>query len=158
LADESVGVFGNLFKRPLIFLILGILGVGLILFGGKKETVVKKSAAENFVSYGDMLEEKIQELLESMAGITHARVIVTVDGGSEYRYAEIGNGYPSGYLVITDSDGDEAPIVREIYPTVRGVGVVCTGGDSAAVKNRVVSLLSTALGISAGSIEVTGMS
>ena len=156
--NDSGGGIGNLFKRPQLLLILGIIGVALILFGGKNETVEKKITSESFVSYSEMLEAKIKELLESVTGIDSARVIVTVDGGSEYRYAEIGNGYPSGYLVITDSEGDEAPIVREIYPTVCGVGVVCTGGDSAAVKNRVVSLLSTALGISAGSIEVTGMS
>ena len=60
------------------------------------------------------------------------------------------------FIIVSDSDGEHAVKLCEIYPKIRGVAVVCTDGDLPQVKESVVRLLSASLGIPSSRIEVAG--
>jgi stage III sporulation protein AG len=62
----------------------------------------------------------------------------------------------SEYVIVNGGDGEEPVLISELYPRVRGVAVVCTGGKNAEVKNRVTELIAAALGISVNKIAVSG--
>jgi len=108
------------------------------------------------IYYSEYMEKKISDFLKGVKGIKDVEVFVTVDGGNEYEYAQKGNssGIPTDYLIIDTNGGEEAAVVRQIYSRLRGVGIICTNGDRAEVKEEITSLLSAAHGISSNKIKV----
>lgn len=159
---KKVQIFGS--KRRILLIAAGLAaGILLIAAGsgisGKSDSAasVKSEGAE--IYYSDSLQKKLEIFLETVNGIDDVSVFVTLDGGSEYEYAKKGGGegYAADYLIISGENGEEAAVVREIYPKIRGIAVTCTGGEGAVIKERVTSLLSAALGISANKIEVAGI-
>ena len=63
----------------------------------------------------------------------------------------------SDYIILKNNNEEEAVMLREIYPRVRGIAVVCTGGDLPRIRETVTDLLSAAIGIPASKIQVAGM-
>lgn len=134
-----------------IFLILG----GFEMFESKNEPA---SNEQNEIHYTEMMEQKIEEFLSTVTGIDTVKVFVTIDGTNEYEYAQksSNSGYTLDYLIIDGAGGNEAAIVREVYPKIRGVAVSCTGGNDATTQKQIISLLSAGLGIPTNKIRVAG--
>lgn len=109
----------------LILLIAGALLIilGSIDFNGKKEGV-QYTDVEFYTEY---LENKIARMCENIGGISEAKILLTLDCSSEYVYGDSA----SDYIILKNNNEEEAVMLREIYPRVRGIAVVCTGGRSA---------------------------
>lgn len=149
-------------KKILILIVLAfVIGITLLLFGSvasDEKNSAEEAKQNDSLSYSSVLEEKIEDFLSTVAGIDSVKVFVTVDGGNEVELAKIeeADGYTSDYLVIDKGSEEEAPIIREVYPRIRGVAVSCTGGNISTVQKNITDLLSAGLGISANNIMVTG--
>ena len=89
-------------------------------------------------------------------GIGEVHVLVTLEGGCEYVYAENMAGGSHSYLLTSDGEGETPVFVQQIYPRIRGVAVVCTKGDDSAVRLAVTQLLSAAFDIPTSRIYVAG--
>ncbi|MBR4959927.1 MAG: hypothetical protein IKY52_03420 [Clostridia bacterium] len=94
----------------------------------------------------------------SVAGIREAEVLLTLENNREYVYAQDSTsaGDTLEYVILSGKEKEETVLLTEICPRVRGVAVVCTGGDTPAVRQTIVSLLSASLGISSNRIHVAG--
>ncbi len=142
-------------RKRLTAILLAIGGVLLIListlFGGSEGAKTEEYTDVGF--YTDYLEERIRTLCMSIDGIDEAVVFLTLDCSSEYVYQENG---ASDFLILSGGDGEEAVKLCEIYPRVRGIAVVCTGGELPRIKETVTELLSAALGLSSNKIKVAG--
>ncbi len=143
-------------------LVLGVLFLvmGTVLPGRKKQDFSGETYTVQY--YTEALETRIAALCTSISGIREATVLLTLENGSEYVYARNGDSQSSGdtswdYMILASGEGEEAVLMTEIYPKVRGVAVVCTGGDSPAVQQTVTELLSASLGIASHRIKVAGM-
>lgn len=141
-------------SKELFILILLIAGALLIIlgsidFGGKKESV-QYTDVEFYTEY---LENKIARMCENISGISEAKILLTLDCSSEYVYGDSA----SDYIILKNNNEEEAVMLREIYPRVRGIAVVCTGGDLPRIRETVTDLLSAAIGIPASKIQVAGM-
>ncbi len=149
-------------KKLVILILCFVIGVVLLLFGSKDKTKngnTEVSADKNSeIHYSELIEKKLETFLKTVDGIESVKVFVTVDGGTELEYAGIGKGneYASSYLVIDKGNEEEAAVVREIYPSIRGVAISCTGGNDGTVKKEITALIGAALGISTNKIMVTG--
>ena len=150
-------------KKAIVIVIAFVVGIILLLCGTeydnkKKITSEVTTSVSESILYSESLEKKIEDFLRTVNGINSAEVFVTIDSGNELQYAAKGSseGNPSDYLIINTDNGEEAAVVRQIYPQVRGIAVSCTNGNNATVKEEVISLLSAALGISTNKISVTG--
>ena len=138
-----------------------ILGALLMLLARfvpeAKEEEVKES---DVTYYTERIEEKLEDLISAAQGVGKATVVVTLDSQEEFVFAqntnENGTQKASEYVIISSKDGEEPVLISELYPKVRGVAVVCTGGRSTEVKNRVTELIAAALGISVNKIAVSG--
>lgn len=139
-----------------------LIGVLLLLWSNLIPQEKPASASEYTIQYyTEILEQRITALCTSINGIQEAAVLLTLESGSEYVYAQntSSSGQDTGawdYVIIQQGDGEAAVMVTEIFPKVRGVAVVCTGGDSAAVQQTITELLSASLGISSNRIRVAG--
>lgn len=167
-------------KNSKILIIAGVVGMVLIALSsvipGEKE---KESASltGNMTSYEycEWLEERIAQTVNRITGKKGAQVLITLDTGVEYVYAteqkkdnsntgqtDGGKFSESGstaetYITVKDKDGNEEAVVRtELIPKIRGVSVVCVGGQKAEVVNAVTEALSTALNIPVENISVVG--
>lgn len=110
--------------------------------------------------YTDVLEERITALCNNIRGVQDATVLLTLDSGSEYVYAqnttENGTGGAWDYVILQQGSGEDTILVTEIYPKIRGVAVVCTGGDNVEIQRTITELLSASLGVSSHRIRVAG--
>ena len=124
------------------------------------ETSAQTESCEDTELYSERLEKRITELICSAKGVGKAQVVITLDSTEESVMAQnsdISSGKTAiDYVIINGSDGQETVPIARIYPKVRGVAVVCTGGGDPQVRKLVTELISAALGISSSRIAVSG--
>jgi len=139
-------------KKLLVPLLLAAAALLLLSSRGDGEERARLCTA----LLSDELEEKVESLCLSVSGVKRAEVLLTLDTSEEYVMAkdvERNGEYQKSVTVSPDGGGIELCVIS---PRVRGVAVVCTGGDRAAVKAKIVSLVSSALGIDSSKISVAG--
>ena len=160
-AKKKTTPLRGLFQRKgkYVLLIAGaLLGLLLLLFGGGKQEEAA-TASDTYTtlseleSYRTELESEIAKLCDAVAGVGSVEVMVTLSHGGRVVYATDSDGDP-----VTVGSGSSKHAVKESLqpPLIAGVGVVCRGGDNPAVQQRLIDLLSTALGISASRVTVVG--
>ena len=147
---ESQGIT---YKNRIILTATAAAGLALLIFGGILPGNDQPKAAEytDVGFYTEYLEDRIRRLCTSVSGVDEAEVFLTIDCSSEYIYTEGGD-----YLILSGDGGEEAVMLCEIYPRVRGIAVVCTDGDLPAVKNTLTSLLAAALDLPSNKIMIAG--
>lgn len=155
----------SLFKSKKIFLLLSlaIAGALIIVFasGDKSEENVSESIEElDPTAYAESIEERVEELCNRVDGVSGAYAVVTLKGGYQAIYAvdsQSGSSASKNQTVVIGSGSSEQAILEGYrYPEIAGIGIVCRGGDSYEVKNKIVSLVSSAFDLSANKIFVVG--
>lgn len=168
-------------KKIIIIFFIGILGICIIFFSSifdKKENVQSVSSNEfSSNEYIKNLENKILDIVGNVKGVGKANVMVTLENSVEYVYAgeekkttdstqdisgsdskkiQQKDNYERKLILVDGSNGNrEALIKKQIEPTIKGVVIVCEGGDDIIVKERVISAITTALSISSTRVCVT---
>ena len=152
----------------------GLIGIALILLSEvlpkKTAQTVAKASADEFI---EKTEEKLAALLGSIEGAGQCQVMVTLENGVQYVYAteekvnsnrveDAGGDKLSQKddteqkIIIVDTDnGRQGLLVTEIQPTVKGVVIICEGGDQPLVQERIKDAVTTALNISSKRVCVT---
>ncbi len=141
--------------------LLALFGILMLAFGSRNGASVEQKETSNagYESvrfYTEELEERIAALCRQVHGVTEAHVLLTLDGASEYIYAENASTAAKEYVIIEQAEGGTPVLIQEIYPKIRGVAVVCSHGDDSEIQRTVTELLSAALGIGASRIRVAG--
>ena len=169
---RAAGFFKGGMGQKLI-LAAGLIGMALILlsqFWPEQKPTAAKNEQKTITTeeYITQTETKLGTLVGGIAGAGECKVMVTLENGVEYVYAsenkvntnrEEDSGTNSSKLsqkddseqniIIVDTEnGKEGLLVTEIQPTVRGVVVVCEGGDKEDVRQRITQAVTTALNIS----------
>ncbi len=150
-------------KGKLWLLVGGVVaGVFLLLmgngFGERTATTAtaEKSTYENaadLAAYEKALEDELEALCESVAGVSQADVMVTLGSGCRVIYATD----EKGEVETTGSGSAQQPVYRTVQPpTVEGVGVVCKGGDNPHLQRILTDLISTTLSITSNRVCITG--
>ncbi len=166
---KLTALFTNMGSIKLV-VILGLAGMVLIMLsevfsGGKSEndTTDNPLSADSYTAFSDDTEERLKNTLESIEGVGKTEVMITFGGTSEYVYAkeekrrsgEKDKSAEDEYVLI-GSGGDKQALLQKILsPEIKGVAVVCEGGDSSVVKERIYSTVSALLGLTADKIYVT---
>ena len=181
---ESVSNYIKSDKGRRIIIIAGIAGIVLILLSGilPRQPSGDGSAASqaDYAGYREDIETRLTDIIDSIVGVGSSKVMVTLQNGVENVYAD-GEKYDYDSVrddtngdsvrsqerenteknpVIIDSagGGKEALIITQIEPKIKGVVVVCDGGDDRLVQQRVINAVTTALDISSSRVCVTRIS
>lgn len=139
-----------------------IAGIVLIIIGSMNSKQPDLKPAEEPLinlseTYTEKLEIKLRELIESIDGVSNAKVMLTLDSGSEYIYAQNNSENKREYVIISEADKSETlTLVKEINPKIRGVVVVCQGGNNPVVQSQIINLLSTLFNLPSNRVYVTG--
>lgn len=150
-------------RKMILMICAAAVGLVLLLYPSGEADSAEGDGYKAVTSYTERLEERIRKLCLSVDGVSKADVLVTLECGSEYVYADNvsstrsdgGSDYTSDYLIVESEDGTSPVTVTEIYPRIRGVAVVCSGGDSVNIQKKLTELLSAALGIGTNKIKIS---
>ncbi|MBQ4129437.1 MAG: hypothetical protein IJD68_06675 [Ruminococcus sp.] len=91
--------------------------------------------------YCQVLEESLLSVVTQIEGVGNAKIFLTMDNSGENVY-------------LNNSDTK----TKSITPIVRGVVIVCDGGDDPVVVNRVMSAVTKSLDVSSNKVCVTKLS
>lgn len=175
---------GDIFKSEKgrrIILIIGILGMLLILLSSywPKKPKTELATIDETVAlerYTQELESRLLEIIENISDVGKAKVMVTLETGLEYVYADEkqkstgktedksgndsfriqeSNNIQEKPVIVNGGNGSKSALVKyTLQPKVKGVVVVCEGGDQTLVQQRVINAVTTALDISSARVCV----
>lgn len=165
-------------KNPKILIVIGILGILLIflssLGGDGKEKEVTASVTEiTAEEYRAKLQKDIKQIVKGITGSNKVTVVVTLESGIRYKYADITEGASTdktednttsssselkqGYITVKTADGgEEALLVTTQMPEVRGVAIVCLGGDNEIIAEKIENTVTAALNITSQRVHIAG--
>ncbi|MBR1531957.1 MAG: hypothetical protein IJ643_07865 [Eubacterium sp.] len=152
-------------KKIKIAVILGL--VGILLIGASevmpKKSVEPKAQEMSCTEYTAELESKTQQIVASISGVGKCRVMITLKNSNENIYAKnntenTNDGHYSSeseYVLYDGENGESPVLIKEFYPEIKGVAVVCSGADNTVVRENVINCISSLYGISTAKISVS---
>lgn len=165
-------------KKPKMLIILGIAGMLFIfmssLFSGEEKDTARVVLGEmDIEEYKENLEDDIRDMVFYITGSKKISVIVTLDSGMEYSYADqieeasgektegseksIETEYKTEYITVkTEQGGEKAILLRTEMPEIRGVAVVCEGGDDEVLREKIENTVTAALNITSKRVYICG--
>lgn len=160
----------------------GLLGIALIFLSGFLKsggTSEPKTASSGTVytaeEYETRMESELETLIMKIQGVGNASVMVTLEQTKQSVYAkeekasgqttqdksegtirnETDSSDETNYILIKDADGSEKALAEtEIQPVVKGVVVVCDGGNNPVVQQNIINAVTTALNITSARVCV----
>ena len=176
--NETVSKLKEKLRSPKFLVIAGLIGIILIalssLFGGtEKNETVKKGQEFTPEEYRIQLEEDICRLVTRITGNKNVTAVITLDSGIRYSYADIREESSSdetekerqkndlelkeGYITVKTADGGEqALLVTTQMPEIRGVAIVCEGGDNPVINEKIQNAVISALNITSKRVYICG--
>lgn len=175
-----VDLKGIIFSKN-IAIILAIAGIAIIFLSNmfftqdNSQKVVVGNEIKSDTKFIEENETKLKSLIEQIQDVGKCEVMITLEAGSEYIYAVEKNTNQNTVnekdttnekkqttedtvnkiIILNDNNGGEKPIiVKEILPKIKGIAIVCEGGDKLAVKNRIIETIKTLLDVPINSICV----
>ena len=171
-------------KKITLIVCIGLLGMLLLLASEfihlpkKQEAETPSENIQTEYSYAEDLEKRLTNIVSSISGAGKTKVMVTLENGVESVYAadekqsvEPSSGEKTGGVevneksnteneyIILQSNGsrDEGLVIKVIQPKIRGVAIVCEGGDSAYVQQRITQAVTAVLDIGASRVSIARM-
>lgn len=163
-------------KNPKTLIIMGVLGIVLIFLsslGSNKSQVTNNLPTISTEEYRENLEKDICKIVKSITGDKKATVVITLESGISYQYADTIEGSSAdktdketstssseskqGYITVKKQDGsEEALLVTAKMPEVRGVAIVCEGGDNQVIAEKIQNTVTAALNITSKRVYIAG--
>ncbi len=156
-------------KKAMLILIIGLAGMLLILFSDTSSKIKADETAssnDNTIYSEYELSRQVENLIENIDGAGKCKAMITYNCYEETVYAQNQNEslQPDGakdfageYIVIGSNNNEEGLALKIIMPEIKGVAIVCSGGDNPLVKEQIISSLSALFNISTNRISVAVM-
>lgn len=157
-------------KKMYLYIGAAVLCVLIIAFS---EGLSYEKKADNIINNKDyemqfIETECLEEFLENIKGAGKVRVLITYEASTERVFAVdtdensdfSNNSYDeinrkSKHIIIKDDDGEKGLIIKEIYPKVRGVAVICEGSENVLVRKQITDALCSLLDIKSNQISIS---
>ncbi len=166
-------------KNPRALIIAGITGILLIYlstFFSSDEANGKETLTESSISveeYREQLQDDICDIVSDITGSRKVSVVITLESGIKYSYADSKEEVSSnktesetesnekelkaGYVIVKTSDGGEkALLITENMPEIRGIAIVCEGGDNEIINEKIKNTVTAAFNITSKRVYVCG--
>lgn len=177
---KSIGMkfknfFNNKNKSNKFILALVIIGMALIFLSEfvpeNKKQEFKTSEDNIYLSYEreEELERKLENMLSKIEGAGKTSVMLTFDSSKEFYYAvkskkefyetdaERRGDSEESIEIIDGENGEEPLIIKADEAKIRGVLVVCEGGNNATVIEQIINAVCAVLGIPSSRVSVSKM-
>ena len=143
---KSIGTLKKLFEGEMakrLIIIAGLAGLGLILASSLVDFSPSEPKGEEFsvTTYSTQIECDLQAVVSQIEGAGETKVLLTMENSVEYVYLK-----------------DSTTKTKEVQPHIRGVLVVCEGGDDPVAVERITTAVTKALDISTAKVCITKLS
>ena len=101
------------------------------------------------------LENRIVSICESVEGVEKVSAIVTLSGGFEAVYATEVTASGEDYVILGSGSNASGLLLLQKTPEIVGIGIVCSGAESIAVRTELISLVSASFHLPTNRIYVT---
>lgn len=159
-------------KSRKILLIVGSIGVLLILLSEIKlpESFQNNSHSSeisgNYADYTETLNADLTDIISSINGVGECKLMITLKNtnekvyaqNSDNSYSESSNSKNNEYVIYESENGDSPILLKEKYPQVEGVAVVCSGGGNSVVRESVIQCVCALFNIPASRVSVSKIS
>ena len=140
--QEAFGKISKNVKWQRVIIAAGIIGIALIFLSNYIGTDSGREDDKfSVTTYSTKIESGLESVIGKIQGAGKTNVLLTTENSVEYVYL-----------------GDSTTKTKEIQPHIRGVLVVCEGGDEPVVVERVTDAVCKALNISTAKVCVTKLS
>ncbi len=169
LSEKVKSFFDSKSSKTKVIIAVGLIGIFLILLSeidigsSSKKTEVTET---DYAAYVSGLDSELSNLISSIDGVGNCRVMITLKNTSESVYAkntensENDSSYTQNteYVIYDGENGDSPILLKENFPEIEGVAVVCSGGDNVAVREKIIQCVSALFNISSNRISVSKLS
>ena len=141
--------------------------------GGEEKTPQETKGDFSYEDYRICLQEDIKKMVTEITGSKKVNVVITLENSISYSYADTReetsaaeskeNGDSSdmqikaGYITLENADGgEEALLVTAKMPEIRGVAIVCEGGDNSLLNEKIKNTVTAALNITSKRVYICG--
>lgn len=159
-------------KKTFLFVAIGFACVILIVLseidtGDSQNEKNIKSLTTESNEYCTYLEQRVEDVVSSIEGAGKVKVMITIAETTEYVYAQNQNGTKktnkdsensdskSDYVIIEKDNNDSGLLVKTFEPKIRGVAIVCEGGNNPTVQQQIYSTVSAVLNVSTARISIS---
>lgn len=176
--NEHITKYISKIRSPKSLIIAGVIGLSLIYLSTafSKNPATPENTDTTAITaqeYREQLEEDICKMVTNITGSKKATVVVTLESGVKYSYADVkeesvvindqndtknsDTALKEGYITVKTADGGEqALLITEQMPEVRGVAIVCEGGDNEIINQKIKSTVTAALNITSKRVYICG--
>ncbi len=175
--NNQIGKYIEILKKPKSLIILGVVGILFIFLSTLSVDSKKESKTDtpeiSVEQYREALESDVKKIVKGITGDKRATVVITLESGISYQYADTTEGSTAdktdknattssseskqGYITVKNKDGSEqALLVTAKMPEVRGVAIVCEGGDNEALAEKIQNTVTAVLNITSKRVYIAG--
>lgn len=142
--------------KGLGILLLGLIAGCMLLFlGGMDERESVAAASEelfSFKTYEQDLAARLEGMIDRLEGVSDAHVMLTIDRSYSQELA----GNSGEYLTVREADGGQGTVtVSSKAPVVKGVAVICKGGNLPEKQIEIIEMLAALLNLPTHKIFVS---
>lgn len=161
-------------KKLTVIVAAGLIGIILLTFSqlhsseNKNDTSssssTKSSQTSSVQDYTSSLEKKLTSIISNIDGAGRTQVMITLDCSDENVYAleeksstsDSSSSYENEYVIV-DSDNSEKKgvLIKVVEPKIRGVAIVCDGGNSSVVQQNIIKAVTAVLDISSSKVSIS---
>lgn len=154
-------------KRAKIIVAMGLVAIVLIAFSSffqsNDNKATETETSFDYSQYSDETKKQLTNIVSSIDGVGDCEVMITFEYSSENVYAtdsenkndESSQSNKDEYVLYDSQSGEKALLIKEKYPTVQGVSIVCSGGDNVEVREAVINTVTSLFNISANRVSVS---
>ncbi len=153
----------GLSSKALTYIIIVICATALLIAlnsfedNGKKQAESEQDKPESFdTDYERSLCGELEAVISQIEGVGKVSIMVTFEGTAQNEYQTDIDKSEKDETLKTVIIGNKEALIKSVQnPRIAGVLVVCEGGESIKVKEKVINAVSTVLNISSSRVYVT---
>lgn len=152
--------------KTIFVVFLSIIVVVIFASSFKRKTVKNSSSSTKTsslaIEYCKSQENRLEQVLENVKGISNVKVFVMVDEGPTLRYVEDSsksdsqnnNTITTTTVIVKNGTISQPIVVVETLPKIKGVLVIAKGAGDIKTKSMLTNIISSVLCINISNVEV----
>ena len=155
-------------KKNVLIVSLGFIGIFLIFISEivpEREKEIVKTPSDFPSGFELELEKRLEEAVCQISGAGKTDITITLDSSKEYFYAKNSSENiddsetekESELVILEGAEGEEPIVLKTDEAKIRGVLVVCEGGNDPLVCEKILEAICALLDISSNKVSVAKM-
>ena len=159
-------------KKAAYILLLGCIGMLLVCISefvpeesNKTQSSDQVFSSSDSFSKEKALEIRLEEIISKINGAGKTAVMITFSSSNEYFLAEniteekdeTENSRKTETVIIDGENGEEPIILKTSEAEIRGVLVICDGGENAVVREKIIEAICALLDVPSNRVSVAKM-